>query len=261
MGKSVKATKQEPIRISVRRELIEQTRLRLSYERRLRFKMQTAFAEIGAQAQREYEGAGRLLRVQSDIDQKITEVLEPHYRSVIDEFGLRILRYRKQETQFEQLIRLFLLEVGAQRISQISNTTRKAILSVIVAAENEGLGVAVTARQIFERMRGSFSRIRAATIARTETHTAASYANHQVNASLNIPDQVKRWVSVADERTRSHHVKMNGTEVPLDEDFVVPYKGLEYRMGYTGDPRGGAPNTINCRCVTLYVSPEDEVVD
>ncbi len=255
------AYKQEPIRISARRELIEQTRLRLSYERRLRLQMQTALAEIGAQAQREYQGAGRLLRLQSEIDQKITAVLEPHYRSVIDEFGLRILRYRKQESQFEQLIKLFMLDIGAQRISQISNTTRKAIISIIVAGEKEGLGVTVIGRDIFERMRGSFSRIRSATIARTETHTAASYANHQVNASLNIPDQVKRWVSVADDRTRSFHAQMNGTEVPLDEDFTVPYKGLEYRMGYTGDPRGGAHNTINCRCVTLYVSPEDEVVD
>ena len=187
------AQKQEPIRISVRRELIEQTRLRLSYERRLRFKMQTAFAEIGAQAQKEYQGAGHNLDAR---------YLQSSGRSSAD--------------------------IGAN---------------------------------IFERMRGSFSRIRAATIARTETHTAASYANHQVNASLNIPDQVKRWVSVADDRTRSFHREMNGTEVPLDEDFVVPYKGLEYRMGYTGDPRGGAHNTINCRCVTLYVSPEDEVVD
>lgn len=255
------AFKQNGVRISVRRELIEQTRLRLSYERRLRLQMQTAFAEIGAQAQREYQGAGRLVRVEAEVEAKLFSILESHYRSVIDEFGLRILRYRKQESQFEQLIKLFMLDIGAQRITQISNTTRRAIISVILAGEKEGLGVAVIGANIFERMRGSFSRIRAATIARTETHTAASYANHQVNASLNIPDQVKRWVSVSDDRTRSHHTQMNNTEVPLDEDFIVPVNGLEYRMGYTGDPRGGAVNTINCRCVTLYVSPEDEVVD
>ena len=254
------AFKQNGVRISVRRELIEQTRLRLSYERRLRLQIQTAFAEIGAQAQREYQGAGRLVRVEAEVEAKLFSILESHYRSVIDEFGLRILRYRKQESQFEQLIKLFMLDIGAQRVSQISNTTRRAIISVILAGE-EGLGVAVIGANIFERMRGSFSRIRAATIARTETHTAASYANHQVNASLNIPDQVKRWVSVSDDRTRSHHTQMNNTEVPLDEDFIVPVNGLEYRMGYTGDPRGGAVNTINCRCVTLYVSPEDEVVD
>jgi hypothetical protein len=32
-------------------------------------------------------------------------------------------------------------------------------------------------------------------------------------------------------------------------------------MKHTGDPNGGAHNTINCRCVTIYLEPEDVVVD
>ena len=31
-------------------------------------------------------------------------------------------------------------------------------------------------------------------------------------------------------------------------------------MSYTGDPKGGAKNVINCRCVTLYIDPDDEVI-
>jgi hypothetical protein len=54
---------------------------------------------------------------------------------------------------------------------------------------------------------------------------------------------------------------MTEQTVDLDEDFIVPYKGVEYRMKHTGDPNGGAHNTINCRCVTIYLEPEDVVVD
>ena len=146
---------------------------------------------------------------------------------------------------------------GAMRVSQISGTTLAQIQRIIRAGELDGLGVSVIATNIFESMRGSFSRIRSATIARTETHTAASYANHAVNASLKIPNQKKRWVAVSDDRARQWHTVMNGVEVELDEDFIV--RGMP--MGYTGDPRGGAANVINCRCVTLYVTPEDEIED
>ena len=110
-------------------------------------------------------------------------------------------------------------------------------------------------------MDGSFSKLRSQTISRTETHSAASYANDRVNASLGIPNQIKRWVSVADARTRSWHVALNGTEVGKDEPFTVTVKGISYKMDYTGDPKGGAVNTINCRCVTLYLDPDDVIVD
>tara|TARA_R100001440_G_scaffold19195_1_gene32384 strand:+ start:5289 stop:6071 length:783 start_codon:yes stop_codon:yes gene_type:complete len=255
------ALKQNAYRISARKEFIEQNRLRISYERKIRLQMNTFFVEVGEQARREYTEAGRLIKVGIDIQPKLSAILEPNYRAIIEEFGQRILSARKQEALFDRLIKLFLLQQGARHIEAISNTTLAMIVSVIRQSELEGLGVATTAKAIFDRMSGSFSRYRSATIARTETHSASSFANHEVNASLNIPNQVKRWVSANDDRTRAHHRAMNGTEVPLDEDFIVPYRGFEYRMGYTGDPKGGVANVINCRCVTLYVSPEDELLD
>jgi len=255
------AVKQSGRRISARREIIEQNRLRLSFERKLRLQMFTAFTEIGQQARNEYRLFRNIDRTQINVEAKIFEILASHYRAVIDEFGLRILRDQKEDSQFERIIRLYLAEQGAERVQAISRTTVRLIQALIIAGQAEGLGNAIIAQSIFDRMNGSFSRYRSATIARTETHNAASFANHEINKSLKIPSQVKRWVSVADGRTRSHHAQMNGTEVPLDEDFIVPYNGVPFRMAYTGDPRGGAGNTINCRCVTLYVSPEDELLD
>ena len=32
-------------------------------------------------------------------------------------------------------------------------------------------------------------------------------------------------------------------------------------MAHTGDPRGGARNNINCRCVIIYVDEQDVVLD
>lgn len=253
------AQKVQRNRISIRKEFIEQNRLRVSYERRLRLQLLTLFAEVGQKGQQEYEQAGRLINTGIKLSTDLTQTLDNHYRSVIDEFGLRVLRSQKQENQFDTIIKEFIRLYGAIRVTQISNTTMRQINRIIKAGELDGLGVAVIAKNIFESMRGTFSRYRSATIARTETHTAASYANHAINASLNIPNQKKRWVAVADARARSWHTAMNGVEVEMDEDFIVPHSGIDWRMGYTGDPRGGAANVINCRCVTLYVSPEDEL--
>ena len=42
----------------------------------------------------------------------------------------------------------------------------------------------------------------------------------------------------------------------MDEKFLVG--GTE--MAYAGDPAGGAANTVNCRCVIIYVD-EDDIVE
>lgn len=257
----MKLERKQRNRISLRREFIEQNRLRISYERRLRLQLMTLFAETGQNASDNYRIAGRVVNANTNLTIKLKKILDDHYRSVIDEFGLRILRFQKQENQFDQIIKEYITLYGAIRVTQISNTTMAQINRIIRAGELEGLGVAAIATNIFESLRGAFSRFRSATIARTETHSAASYANHAVNASLKIPDQKKRWVAVADDRARPWHTQMNGTEVDLRDDFIVPHKGIEYRMQYTGDPKGGAANVINCRCVTVYFSPEDELED
>jgi SPP1 gp7 family putative phage head morphogenesis protein len=247
--------------ISARKEVIEQNRVRIGFERKLRLQLITAFAEFGAEAQQEYELRQQIGITGQSLEGKIRAVLDPHYRAVIDEFGLRLLRYRKEDSQFERLIRAYIAQFGSFAITAISNTTRKRITQIILAGEAEGAGVAVIGRQIYEAMRGGFTKVRAATIARTETHNAASYANHEVAKQLDIPKMQKQWVAVNDDRTRGHHASMNGKRVPMDEDFIVPLNGIEYRMSRPADPRGGAANNINCRCTLIYVSPEDDVID
>lgn len=258
---STRAARRGGITFSARREVVEQNRIREGYERKLVLNLLTAFAEIGDSARDEFQLRRAIDLTAARIPEKLRSILEPHYRSVIDEFGLRMLRYRKEESQFETLIREYFAVFGAAAIRNISETTRRDILAVILAGDQEALGVAAISQMIFDRMRGGFARNRAATIARTETHNAASYANHEIAKTLDLPGLQKQWVSVSDDRTRSHHAQLNGTKVALDDDFIVPYQGVEYRMARPGDPRGGPANVINCRCALIYVADEDTVLD
>lgn len=145
--------------------------------------------------------------------------------------------------------------IGGSRITEISDTTRGIITRTIL--ENQTEGVEVIAKAINERMSPRFTRARASTIARTETHTASSFAIQKQAENFEIPSMRKRWVTTTDDRSRGTHLAVNGTEVGIDEDFIVGGK----KMKYAGDPRGGASEVINCRCVIVYIEPEDIVTD
>jgi uncharacterized protein with gpF-like domain len=172
-----------------------------------------------------------------------------------------MLRNQKQDSQFEVLIRDYMRIFGLMAVKNIANTTRKKLVEVMLMADAEAMGVAFVADAIYQSTRGQYTQLRSATISRTETHNAASYANHSIAKSLNLPDLQKQWVSVSDDRTRSNHAQMNGKIVPMDEDFEVPSDFGNRLMSRPADPRGGAANVINCRCVLLYVTPEDSVFD
>ena len=249
------------MKISARREVREQNRLRRTLERNLSTQLLKLFRRLGNEVGKALEESQSIEGVLNTIQDKVSSVLLPHYRVTIQKFTQRASR---RKNTAEDFIAEFIRSEGGQHIRGISSTTRNQIMKVVLAGEQEGLGNAVIAKNIREQMQGSFSRYRANTIARTETHSASSYSNHGIARVARDSGirMVKQWVSTLDGRTRQHHVNMNGKQAEMDEDFIVPYKGFDYAMSYTGDPRGGAPNTINCRCVTIYVEQGvDEVVD
>ena len=107
----------------------------------------------------------------------------------------------------------------------------------------------------------ALARPRAATIARTETHNAAGFAQHRYYKEVEKDygsKLKKKWVATNDPRTRDAHSLMNLEEpINMDETFIVGGK----RMQHTGDPKGGPENNVNCRCVILYVDEQDVVLD
>lgn len=139
----------------------------------------------------------------------------------------------------------------------ITSTMSMRISKDIVRLRGEGLTIAEIARSIADK----YTRInsaRARTIARTETHNAASFSSHQYHTIVENDlgtKLVKKWVATNDARTRTDHAEAHGQTVGMNEDFVVG--GVP--MKYAGDPRGGAKNVINCRCVIIYADEEDIV--
>ena len=136
------------------------------------------------------------------------------------------------------------------KLSGISSALSKRIQNIIETGYRDGMTLAEIARDVRDNA-PIISRIRANTIARTETHNASSWANNKyhVDVSENLDIELsKRWVSVGDARTRASHVIANGQVVPMHGKFNVGGKEMEY----AGDPNGGASETINCRCVIIY---------
>ena len=138
----------------------------------------------------------------------------------------------------------------------ISNRMAVRIFRRIQILREENMTLEEISRALAQEF-APIGRARAALIARTETHGAATAANwtyHKKVADEFGVNMKKKWVATVDDRTRSHHSDANGQVVGMEESFVVD--GVN--MKYAGDPAGGAKNVINCRCQVVYVDEEDE---
>ena len=243
-------------RLSARKEFQEQSRLRRNYERKFRRQLNLYFKNFYDEYANNYENGFTYENLLRDEQNKLFQLFAQHYQTVIRAFGTRMLEMlRKDEERFESIYRDYLKENGGAKIVGIVETTRRYIEKIIALNLDENLGIPLIAKEIRRLDKSSFTKYRSATIARTETHNAASYANQKIVESMAIPNMQKQWMTTQDDRSRDMHLAVNGTRVALDEDFTVG--GLP--MAYPGDPRGGAKNVINCRCVLLYVTPDDDL--
>lgn len=243
--------------LSARKNLQEQLKRRRSFERRLTPQIQKWFSFTAREAVDLLESSRPIELTKSR--NELSKILSSHYQAVIKSFGdnFHYIK-RKQEDKFDLYYRQYMVEFGGQKITNMTRTQQQRIIAVI--DRSEFTGVADIGKQIREANKPTMTKARSVLIARTETHSASNYSNHQVAKEVGIPMK-KRWVATNDDRTRSHHSSISGTEVGMDEDFEIVVNGIPYKMAYAGDPRGGAVNTINCRCVVMYVEPEDVVVD
>lgn len=156
------------------------------------------------------------------------------------------------ESLWLYLVRKWISEYGAARARETAGTTRSDMQRIIdkaLSAEEE-FNPQQVAIQLLRAQ--AMSAYRAATVARTETHAAMMYASEEGAAKTGRDNDVKllkSWLPVQDERTRINHAAMAGhPAIPMDDDFIVGGA----RMKRPGDPRGGADNCINCRCVLTY---------
>lgn len=253
--------KQRARKLSPRREYNAIQREVLAYEKRLYSNLIKTFGVIYREIAKDYEATGRYPQT-DNIYNHIFKTLEPFYRQIIESSSNRILTRRvlsKDEGLYSELTKDYIAVHGAINIKEISDTTRKIIRLAISNGITNGEGSREIAKNIRLLSSSGLTRYRAATIARTELHTAQNYGQIETAKKLNIPNLKKQWLSALDDRTREWHKRMNGVQVGLDERFIVPYKGINYEMDRPGDPRGGAANVINCRCTLLFIDPEDEM--
>ena len=205
----------------------------------------------------------------SDASQQVDDMLRDIYKMSITlgardvQDGLKdcFLHLETKQTAeelFQSFIDLFMTRFGAEKVVLITDTTRKQIRRVVQIAQDEGLGVAETAKQLRDAI-PTFSATRSAVIARTETHASSQFGSMKMAEQSSRP-LVKRWSSVQDDRTRAlaegdefGHRSIDGQTVAMEQAFQVPTRsgGTEPLM-FPGAPEGSAGNVINCRCAMTY---------
>jgi hypothetical protein len=144
-------------------------------------------------------------------------------------------------------------ERANQLAGHVSDSTYDQVTRVLRDGIIEGKSIPALADLVQTELQGA-SRTRAETIARTEVVSAYNGGVYEGGTSL--PADVAAgmvWLAALDERTRPSHAEADGQSVVMGEPFVVD--GEELR--YPGDPEGSPENTINCRCATAILTPED----
>jgi SPP1 gp7 family putative phage head morphogenesis protein len=188
---------------------------------------------------------------------RVRGVIEDAYRRTIPVFAgmaLKQVRSRKIEKKaaqnmYEALVAEWIAREALAKATLIADTDRDDVLGVITAGLNEGLGTEDIGRRI--RKVTQMTPFRAATVARTETHAAATFGSiesvRQAERDLGVRME-KEWLATKDSRTRPEHLAADGQRVPMDGKFTV---GGEM-MDRPGDGSASAGQNVNCRCAITY---------
>ena len=255
----------DKIRISRRQNYKEQLRLYLNLTKRLNAKLKKLFRKQSIQASSQY--AKGILDPDNFADSygdELYKILANQYKTAITQGAERVVvqRYKKASESIDKIITDYVAINTAQKVTQISETTRKKLNATIKKGLVDGDSIKDISRNI--KNSDSFSTRRATLIARTETHSAMNAGSMEITKTLSLNEPVKEWNSAMDERARYYHKSMDGTVVGINATFVVmtptKYGVVPKHMRYTGDSNGGAANVCNCRCFTSYYDKDDEVI-
>jgi HK97 family phage portal protein len=189
----------------------------------------------------------------------ISKILVKNYEKVTYDFGTMTVKelirtkaagdYKFELTELELA---YINNVAAEKITQINDTTKLKVKSIIELGAAEGWTIAAIGFEI-QNSYGLFSESRAELIAQTEmigmsnygSHSGAKGFNNEYDAGLK-----KIWINTLDGKTRPSHV-LAGAHKPInmDEKFQVGRAMLEF----PGDQGGLAEEVCRCRCAIGYV--------
>jgi uncharacterized protein with gpF-like domain len=195
-------------------------------------------------------------------EKRLSQDLGEHYQKVIPAFGamaLQQIKSRRISTKaadnlFTGLMAEWVKREALRKAKIIAATDADDVRDTIQDGLEEGLGTEEIARNI--RKVSELTPFRAATVARTETHTAATFGSiesvREAERALGVV-MLKEWLPTMDDRTRPEHAAMAGSDpIPMGEKFHV---GGEL-MDRPGDSSASAENQINCRCGIAYSEAE-----
>lgn len=148
----------------------------------------------------------------------------------------------------ERAVTGWLRDLAARKARGITETSREQIGRALAEGYAAGENSRTIARRIRDKVGGAAAKARAETIARTETHSASERGAYVAAISTGL-ELDKEWGATADVRTRPTHAAADGQTVDAFEMFRVG----DTLLRYPGDPDGSARETVNCRCVALYL--------
>lgn len=238
-----------------RRLRIAEDRIALKYRKPLAQEIKRATTEF-ASAYR-YNGAKGFKSVREAHENRLRKILEDLGDETARKFAKvpfnGVKARPKFETDFEDAVYQSVAEGAARQVTNISGTTEESIRKTIA----DGLAAQLTNAQIAENIsaiaNGPISASRAATIARTEVHTAANAAQFEMVEAVGVKMN-REWLSTNDDRVREDHDEADGQVVGPGDDFDVGGETLRY----PGDPDGSPHNIINCRCTVAYIEADEE---
>ena len=150
--------------------------------------------------------------------------------------------------------------ISGLTLSQRLEKNRANIIYTIQQEITQGLVQGETYKQMAKRIKGALENdtVKAMRIVRTEAHRVVESGKHDAaeHAHRNGVIMLKEWNSMHDQRVRDRHKHLDGTKIPVDEEFKI------------GNDRAKAPglfarpeNSINCRCFLTYSVERIEKVD
>ena len=259
-------------RVSPAREFRRQLRIRRNLERIIYRELVKVFrdwlgstlylyTEFGT-----YQSGVAAGRLQAEIQPTLTNFYKRIFQTVI-ESNVSINEKKNEQKQeevmvfgrsinFEELVDEYFINRELV-LANISRTLAIRIDRIIQEGRARDLSVAQIARDV-QSVLGPAIRSRANLIARTETHNAASFANHRYYQTVSDELEItmkKQWVASGDLRTSDFHQEASGTIKDMDEPFEIDGELLNH----PGDSSLGASakNVVNCRCVLVYADERD----
>lgn len=238
----------------INRYLASHLRALHTIERKIERKYHAEIRRMADEAASSFEvGGGISLAIALHEDRVIdlinlnsTMAMPDFYRRGIVAIGID--QKRGEQSAVALIIRRWMDEWGLRQAKSIAATSRDRVMAIINKGLEDGAAVAKIARDIRKLGSPGVSAVRARTIAITETHNAALYANEKGAQSTGL-ELLKKWVSVEDARVRPEHAVVDDQGyIPMDRKYKVG----GYLMQRPGDPTAPAHLVINCRCAQIY---------